>query len=164
MMNKSDFIEEMRSTQRPLIKMVEMVPEDRLNWAPAEDFLTIAQILKHVSANWSIIRMMVTDSWPDSNPEEMAEAMKLENLPSCSKAEALEEMKKDLDDAVQYIEREISEEDFFSRSVSAPWNWTGEIWKAVLMAKDHQVNHKMQLHLYLKLLKLPVNTQTLYGM
>ena len=94
----------------------------------------------------------------------MAEAMKLENLPSCSKAEALEEMKKDLDDAVQYIEREISEEDFFSRSVSAPWNWTGEIWKAVLMAKDHQVNHKMQLHLYLKLLKLPVNTQTLYGM
>jgi hypothetical protein len=31
------------------------------------------------------------------------------------------------------------------------------------MAKGHQVNHEMQLHLYLKLLKLPVNTQTLYG-
>ncbi len=37
------------------------------------------------------------------------------------------------------------------------------MWKAVLMAKDHQAHHKMQLHPYLKLLGLPVNTQTLYG-
>jgi uncharacterized damage-inducible protein DinB len=162
-MNKHDFIEQMLMTQQPLIKMVEMVPEDQLNWAPAQGFMTMAQLLKHLSANWCIIKMMVTDSWPDSTPEEMAEAMKLENLPSCSKAEALEEMKRDLENAAEYVEKEISEEDFFSRIVSAPWNWAGEIWKAVLMAKDHQVNHKMQLHLYLKLLKLPVNTQTLYG-
>jgi len=77
-MNKNDLIEQMRSTQQPLTRMVEMVPDDQLSWAPAEGFMTMAQLLKHLSANWCII--------------------------------------------------------------------------------------KMQLHLYLKLLKLPVNTQTLYGM
>jgi hypothetical protein len=32
------------------------------------------------------------------------------------------------------------------------------------MAQEHQVSHRMQLHLYLKLLGQPVNTSTLYGM
>jgi hypothetical protein len=72
-------------------------------------------------------------------------------------------MEKDLNDAIDFIENEISDEDFFSKVVSAPWGFKGETWKAVLMANSHLLNHKMQLHLYLKLLGLPVNTQTLYG-
>jgi len=39
--------------------------------------------------------------------------------------------------------------------VTAPWGFKGEIWKGVLMAIEHQLNHKMQLHIYLKLLGLP---------
>jgi len=163
-MRKSDFIEQMRSTQAPLRKMVEMVPEDKLGWAPAKGFMTVAQLLKHVGENWSIVKMMVTAQWPFTSSEEMAEAMKLENMPGCSKSEAIAAMKKDLDDAVAFVEKGISEMDFFGQVVSAPWGFKGEVWKAVLMAKDHQVHHKMQLHLYLKLLGLPVNTQTLYGM
>ncbi len=163
-MNKRDFIEQIRSTQNPLMKMVEMVPDNQLGWAPAEGFMTMGQLLKHLGQNWCIVRMMVTDSWPTSSPEEMAEAMKLENMPACSKAEALEAMQKDLSEAAAYIESEISEGDFFSKIVSAPWGFRGEIWQAVLMAKDHQAHHKMQLHIYLKMLKVPVNTQTLYGM
>ncbi|NWG14137.1 MAG: DinB family protein [Acidobacteria bacterium] len=163
-MNKRDFIEQMRTTQDPLMKMVEMVPEGQIGWAPAVGFMTLGQLLYHLGQNWCIVRMMVTDCWPDSNPEAMAEAMKLKNMPSCSKSEAIEAMRKDFADAAAYIENELSEEDFFSRTVSAPWGFKGEIWKAVLMARDHQMHHKMQLHIYLKLLKLPVNTQTLYGM
>jgi len=84
-------------------------------------------------------------------------------MPTCSKSEALQAIEKDLNDAIDFIEKDISEEDFFSKVVSAPWGFKGEIRKAVLMAKDHLVNHKMQLHIYLKLLGQPVNTQTLYG-
>jgi len=163
-MNKRDFIEQMRSTQEPLMKMVAMVPDGRLGWAPAEGFMTVGQLLNHLSQNWCAIRMMVTNDWPAMSPEDMAGAMKLENLPTCSKGDALEAMRKDLSDAAAYIESEISDEDFFAKVVSAPWGFKGEIWQAVLMAKDHQANHKMQLHLYLKLLKVPVNTPTLYGM
>ena len=163
-MNKRDFIEQMRSTQEPLMKMVAMVPDGQLGWAPAEGFMTVGQLLNHLSQNWCAIRMMVTNDWPAMSPEDMAGAMKLENLPTCSKGDALEAMRKDLSDAAAYIESEISDEDFFAKVVSAPWGFKGEIWQAVLLVKDHQVNHKMQLHLYLKMLKVPVNTQTLYGM
>ena len=162
-MKKSDFIEMMRRTQAPLKGMVEMVPEDKLDWAPDKGFMSIAQVLKHLSENWCLIKIMVTNQWPFNDPKEMEEALKLENMPGCSKAEALEAIEKDLNDTVDFIENEISEEDFFSKVVSAPWGFEGEIWKALLMANRHQLNHKMQLHLYLKLLGKPVNTQTLYG-
>jgi uncharacterized damage-inducible protein DinB len=164
MMTKKDFIEMMRRTQAPLKGMIEMVPEDKLDWAPGSTFMSTAQVLKHLSENWLIIPMMVKNEWPDMSPEKMAEAMKLENLPRCTKAEALAAIEKDLNETVAFVENEISEKDFFSTVVSAPWGFKGEIWKGVLMAKDHQVNHKMQLHLYLKLLGKPVDTHTLYGM
>lgn len=162
-MKKSDFIELMRRTQAPLKSMVEMVPDDKLDWRPDKSFMSIAQVLKHLSENWVIIKIMVTNQWPFKDPKEMEEALKLENMPGCSKAEALEAIEKDLNDTIDFIENGISDEDFSSKVVSAPWGFKGEIWKAVLMANSHQLNHKMQLHLYLKLLGLPVNTQTLYG-
>jgi uncharacterized damage-inducible protein DinB len=163
-MNKQDFIEMMQKTQAPLKKMVEMIPDDKLDWAPGEGFMTVGQVLKHLTENWSIIKMMVTNEWPFSNMEEVVEAMKLENMPTCTKAEALSAMEQDLNSAVDYIENELNEEDFFNKEVSVPWGFKGQIWKAVLMAKEHQINHKMQLHIYMKQLGLPVNTETLYGM
>jgi uncharacterized damage-inducible protein DinB len=161
---KKDFIEIMRQTQAPIPAMVEMVPDDKLDWAPAEGFMNMGQLLKHMSENWSILKMMITKEWPFSNPDEMTEAMKLENMPSCSKSEAIAAMKKDLDDAAAYMESGIGEEEFFTKEVTAPWGFTGGIWQAFLMAKEHHVSHRMQLHTYLKLLGQPVNTGTLYGM
>ena len=162
-MKKSDFIEMMRRTQAPLKGMIEMVPEDKQDWAPDKGFMSIAQVLKHLCENWCLIKIMVTNQWPFDDFKEMEEALKLENMPTCSKAEALAAIETDLNEAIDFIEKEISDEDFFSKVVSAPWGFKGETWKAVLMAKDHLVNHKMQLHIYLKLLGQPVNTQTLYG-
>ena len=163
-MNKQDFIEMMQKTQAPLKNMVEMIPDDKLDWAPGEGFMTVGKVLKHLTENWCVVKMMATNEWFFSSMEEMAEAMKLENMLTCNKAEALSAMDQDLDDAVDYIEHEISEEDFLNKEISAPWGFKGQIWKAVLMAKEHQVNHKMQLHIYMKQLGLPVNTETLYGM
>lgn len=168
-MNKADFMEDIRKAQAPLKAMVEMIPDDKLDldnnidWAPGEGFMTFGQVIKHLSENWCLIKMMVTKEWPFT-PEEMEECMKLENMPTCSKAEALEAMDKDMNDGIAYMEKEISEDDFFNKRVTAPWGFDGGIWQAVLMAKDHLMNHKMQLHIYLKLVGQPVHTGTLYGM
>jgi len=85
---------------------VEMVPEDKLGWAPAKGFMTVGQLIKHMSENWCVVRMMVKNQWPFSSPEQMTEAMKLENIPSCSKAEALAAMDKDLKEASTSSRRE----------------------------------------------------------
>jgi hypothetical protein len=163
-MNKNEFIEMMKRTQAPLVKMVEMIPDDKLDWAPADGLMCMDHLIKHLSENWCIIKMMVNNEWPPMDPEKIEEMMKLENLPRCSKQEALEAMEKDMNDAATFIENDISDEDFDSKVVSAPWGFQGEIWKACLMARDHALHHKMQLHIYLKILGLPVNTMTLYGM
>jgi len=160
---KNDFIDLMRQTQAPIKAMAEMVPDDKLDWAPAQGFMNMGQLLKHLGENWCVLKMMVNNDWPFT-VEGMTEAMKLENMPSCSKDEAIAAMAKDLDDAAAYIENEIGEDEFFTKEVAAPWGFTGGIWQAFLMAKEHQVSHRMQLHTYLKLLGQPVNTSTLYGM
>jgi uncharacterized damage-inducible protein DinB len=162
--NKKDFIEIMQKTHTPLKNMVEMIPNDKLDWAPGKDFMTVGQVLKHLGENWCIVKMMVTNEYRFSSTEEIVEAMKLENRPTCTKAEAWAAMEKDLNDAVDYIENELSDEDFLNKVITAPWGFKGEIWKTVVFAKEHQDNHKMQLHLYMKQLGLPVNTETLYGM
>ncbi len=163
-MNKKDFIELIQTTHAPLKGLVEMVPDDKLDWAPGKSFMTVGQVLKHISENWSIIRMLVTGKWPFTSEQQMADMMKLENIPSCSKTEAIQAMERDLKDSLEYIEKEISQEDFFNKVVTAPWGFQGELWKAILMAQEHFLNHKMQLFLYLKMLGFPVNTGLLYGM
>ena len=87
-MNKCDFVEIMRQTHAPLEKMLEMVPDEKLSWAPAKGFMSFGQLIKHISENWCITKMMVTNPWPFRSFEEMVEAMKLENFPSCSKRRA----------------------------------------------------------------------------
>lgn len=163
-MNKKDFFEMMKRSQEPLKMMIDMIPEDKLAWRPADSFMNVGQLLKHLSENWGFVKMMVTETFPEMSMEQMEEMMKLENLPACTKKEAITLMEKDLEDTIAFLENEVSEDDFFNKMTVAPWGFKGETWKAVLMAKDHLMNHKMQLHLYLKLLGLPVNTGTLYGM
>lgn len=162
-MTKQSFIDLMRKTQTPLKNMVDMLPEGKEDWAPAEGFMTLGHVLKHLGENWCIIKMMMTNEWPFANMEEAAEVMKLENLPSCAPADAWPAMEKDLEDAVAHLTGEVSDDDFFNLEVSAPWGFKGKVWESVLEAVTHQLNHKMQLHLYMKLLGLPVNTETLYG-
>jgi hypothetical protein len=162
-MTKRDFVEIMRQTYSPLEKMLELVPESKLSWAPGPGFMSLGQLIKHIGENWCLIKMMVTSEWPPSSPEEMAEAMKVENMPCCSKQEAIAAAQKDITDALAYVEREVSEQDFFNQVVTTPWGFKGEVWKGVLMAQEHFLNHKMQLHLYLKMCEAPVSTATLYG-
>jgi hypothetical protein len=162
-MNKRDFLEIMQHTHAPLEKMLEMVPETKLSWAPAPRFMSLGQLIKHIGENWCLIKMMVTNEWPRISPEQEAEMMKPENLPSCSKQEAIAAATKDITEALAFVEREVTDEAFFNQAVSTPWGFKGEIWRGVLMAQEHFLNHKMQLHLYLKMCGAPVDTASLYG-
>jgi hypothetical protein len=89
--------------------------------------------------------------------------MKLENLPSCSPQEALDKLEQDKKILRQVLDG-LSEEDFTNKVVSAPWGMRAKMERMAIGFLGHFTNHKMQLFTYLKLLGLPVNTQTLYGM
>jgi hypothetical protein len=83
-------------------------------------------------------------------------------MPSCGVQEALSKLEKDKMTLRATLEG-ISEEDFTNRVVSVPWGWKAKFEIMSVAFLGHFNNHKMQLFTYLKLLGLPVNTETLYG-
>jgi hypothetical protein len=161
-MTKNDFYELVMAAYKPTETLIGMTPKDKLDWRPAPGFMSLGQIIEHISGGLGIeLRCLVANDWPFT-PEQMAEGMKLENLPSCSVEQALEKLAKDKT-TLRAVLDGLSEEDFAQKIVSTPWGWQGKLEKMAVLFREHFTNHKMQLFTYLKLLGLPVNTDTLYG-
>jgi hypothetical protein len=159
-MTKEDFYNLVVQAYRPAKTLIEMVPADKLDWRPGAKFMTLGQLIYHLSLGVGDgVRLLHTGQWPTD--QEMIEGMKQENLPSCGAQEAVKKLEADkqtLRDALAAI----SEKEFGDKVVSVPWGMHGKVEVLALSFLEHFTNHKMQLFTYLKLLDLPVNTQTLY--
>jgi hypothetical protein len=160
-MTKNDYFECVMDAYRPAETLIRMVPADQLDWRPGPKFMSLGQLLCHIGEGLgNELRHVLTGQWP--TPEEMAEGMKLENMPSCTAEEALNKLQKDKTTLREVLDS-ISEEDFAQKVVSVPWGWQAKMERMAISFREHFTNHKMQLFTYLKLLDLPVNTGTLYG-
>jgi hypothetical protein len=161
-MTKNEFYEVVMENYRPTEKLIGMVPGDKLNWQPGPTFMSAGQVICHLGGGVGTgLEWLLGGKLPSM--EEMAEGMKLENLPSCSPQEALDKLEKDKKILRQVLDG-MSEEDFTNKVVSAPWGMRAKMERMAIGFLGHFNNHKMQLFTYLKLLGLPVNTETLYGM
>jgi hypothetical protein len=160
-MTKNEYFECVMEAYRPAEALIRMVPADKLNWRPGPKFLSLGQVICHLSSGLGgEFRSLITGQWPTM--EEMMEGMKLENFPSCTVDEALAKLEKDKAILREVLDG-ISEEDFAQKVVSVPWGWRAKLERMGISFREHFTNHKMQLFTYLKLLDLPVNTGTLYG-
>ena len=161
-MTKDDFYELVMEAYKPAETLIRMVPADKLDWRPGPSFMSLGQLVEHLSGGFgNELRCLLTGQWPFT-PEQMVEGMKLENLPSGSVAQTLEKLEEDKT-TLREILASISEEEFAQKVVSTPWGWQGKVERMVVLFREHFTNHKMQLFTYLKLLGQPVNTETLYG-
>ncbi len=159
-MKKNEFCDYTLDPYPPAESMIRMVPADKLDWKPSPNFMSLGQLISRLSGGLgSDLQMPIAGNWP--TPEEMGESMKLENLPSCTVEEALKRLEEDKA-KLRGVISGLTQKDFTNRVVSVPWGWQGRMERMALSFHEHFTNHKMQLFLYLKLLGLPVNTQTLY--
>lgn len=157
-MRKDEYFQYAMEAFKPAETMLKMVPEDKLNWRPGTSFMTMGHLIHHLSGGIGTeLRMVVENSWP--KPEEMEEAMK--QTPSCTVSEALARLEQDRS-TLRDLLAGMTEEEFANKIVSVPWGWEFKMEKMALSFRDHFAHHKMQLFTYLKLLGLPVNTETLY--
>jgi len=158
---KSDFYQFVIDSFAPGEKLIGMVPPGKLDWKPGPTFMSLGQALCHLSDGLGGgFEMLLSGKWPPT--EEMDAGMKLENMRSCGVEEALNKLRKDKK-VLQSALESISEADFTNRVVSVPWGWKAKVEIMGVAFLGHFNNHKMQLFTYLKLLGLPVNTETLYG-
>jgi hypothetical protein len=155
-MNKEEFYQYALDSFRPTESMLKMVPADKLDWKPGNSFMTLGQLICHLSSGIGTeLNMALTNSWP--KPEDMLS----KEMPACSVQEALEKLEKDKT-TLRDVLASVSEDEFANKILTVPWGWKSKMEKMALDFREHFTNHKMQLFTYLKLLGLPVNTETLY--
>ena len=160
-MTKDEFYNWVMEVYRPVEAMIRMVPPDKLDWRPRDNFMSFGQLVCHLGDGLGHeMQSLFAGKWPYS-PAEMQEKMKLDNCPSCSPQEAIQKLNKDKK-TLKEVLAGISEQDFGSRIVSTPWNWKGKCELMSYRMLEHFLHHKMQLFTYLKLTGLPVHTGTLY--
>jgi hypothetical protein len=159
-MNKDEFHQYVLDAYRPAESLLRMAPADKLEWKPGPTFMSLGQLICHLSGGvGSDLRVLVAGTWPA--PQEIEEGMKLENMPTCGVEEALRKLEQDKT-TLREVLAGVTEEDFANKIVSVPWGWKSKMERMALDFREHFINHKMQLFTYLKLLGLPVNTGTLY--
>lgn len=146
--------------------LIGQVPEDKLDWRPqdANNWLSLGQLLAHLGdSTGAPMQGFITGKWPEMPEAEMIPPA--EKMPTvASVADALERIEADRQLTVRLLE-ELPEGEFRNRTVTAPWNPTPTpLWIQLLLMVEHQINHKAMLFIYLKLLGIPVNTMSLYGM
>ena len=157
-MKKDEYFQYVLDCYKPAEKMLKMVPADKLDWKPSPTFLSTGQLICHLAGGIGAeLDMMLKNAWPEMG--DIAEGLK--NMPSCSVQEALAKLEKDKS-VLREVLAGVTERDFANKIVSVPWGWKSKLELMALNFRDHFVNHKMQLFTYLKLLGLPVNTETLY--
>jgi len=160
-MTKDEFYDFVMQAYQPALTMIRMAPADKLDWRPGPKFMSLGQVVCHLSTGLGTeLRVMLTGNWPTM--EEMDKGMRQENMPACTPAEALANLGKDKT-TLREILAGVSAEDFAQKVVSVPWGAKGKIEQMALYFREHFTNHKQQLFTYLKLLGLPVDTTTLYG-
>ncbi len=160
-MTKNEFYEVVMDAYRPAATLMGMVPQDKLDWRPGPTLMSLGQLACHLADGLGIgLETTLSNKWPAG--AEMEAAMKLENLPSCSVKESLDKLEKDKTILRKTLDS-LSEAEFTNKVVTVPWGMSAKLERMAIAFLEHFINHKMQLFTYLKLLGLPVNTGTLYG-
>jgi uncharacterized damage-inducible protein DinB len=148
--------------------LMKLAPAAKLGWRPADrnNWMTLGQLLDHLSEATGLgMKGFILGQWPampEGETETLPAAIKMPSVSSV--AEAIRRLDADRGLAAKLL-TDLSQDDFRSRMVTAPWNPTPlPLWMQLLLMVEHQINHKAMLFAYLKLLGIPVHTGHLYGM
>ncbi len=159
--NKQEFLEYLDWVLRPCKALMELVPDDKLDYAPAEGMFTLGQLLHHLALSPGFYaRGFGTGDWGVRSLREIfLHNQRTEPVTGRRAIEILEESKRNVVEAIQ----NLTEDEFQGKEMDSPTLGRRKIWRLCIHMVEHQLNHKEQLFLYLKLLGIRVHTGTLYS-
>lgn len=138
-----------------------LVPHDKLDWRPVETVFTLGQLMAHMVASTRVYADGVVEgSWGFTRMRAVLVANR-RTVPM-ETGSALEQLR---ENATYFAGRlsQLSDEDFEQGEVFAPqFNGPAPRWRIALLAAEHQLNHKAELFMSLKMLGLTVHTGHLY--
>lgn len=163
-MTRNEYLNFVEGIYKATRGLIQITPDEKLEFKPKEGLMTIAQVLKHVSnALGESISMAINNTWPDIPADEMLPAA--EKMPkSNSAAEALKEIDQDWELLKREFDK-ITDGEFNQNKINVPWMPQPMTYVEFMMqAMEHLSNHRMQLFIWLKLSGEALHTGHLYGM
>lgn len=163
-MNRKEYLKFTEGIYRATRGLIQLTPDDKLDFKPKEGLMTVAQVLKHLaSALGASLSMAINNTWPEIPEGEMLPPA--EKMPkSASAAEALEEIDRDWELLKEEMEK-ITDGEFNQNKVNVPWMpQPMTLVEYMMQAMEHLSNHRMQLYIWLKLSGEELHTGHLYGM
>ncbi len=153
-MTKNDFLDYLEWVLRPCEALVRLVPDDKLEYAPIEG------LIHHLSLSPGVYaRGFSTGDWGVRSMREIfLRNRRTEPVTNHQANEILAESKRTVIDAI----KNFTEDEFRNKEVDSPMLGKQKIWRLCVHMVEHQVTHKEQLFVYLKLLGMKINTGTLY--
>ena len=143
-----EFDQEMANTR----KILELVPEDKLDWAPHEKSMKLGQLVGHLVEfpHWGLSTLQ---------QDELVLVGEYKPYVMTSRAELLQKFDKDVA-SLRKVVSETGDQDF-----GKTWTLTSGgnpifampkigVWRGMVM--NHMVHHRAQLGVYFRLLNLPV--------
>ncbi len=140
--------------------MYHLVPGDKLGWKPTETSFTLGQLIEHMpKALWFNARVIASEEWPLKSMREILVTNRRHQTATVDEGLThLVEWSTEFKQAV----KNLGDEKFQHGDINTPQWGTLPIWRFAIFVLEHHLNHKMELHMYLRLLGAEVNTETLY--
>ena len=141
--------------------MYHRVPTDKLNWKPTETSFTLGQLIEHMARAIRFnTRVIASEDLPLNSMREILIANR--RSPAATPEEATKHLQ-EYSSIFRQAVRSLGSEKFEHGVVHTPQRGEMPVWRFAIFVLEHHLHHKMELHMYLRLLGVDVNTRTLYG-
>ncbi len=158
-MMKDVLLQHAEGINRVTDTLIRISPADKLGWKPAPTSLSVGQLLHHLGTCPGVITMAADNAFPTA--EQLRKVIEEEFKHSDDPSTAAKRLADNFAVARTQLSG-LSDADLLQRMVTPPYGGPVPLAASLLFAIQHQTNHTMQLFQYLKILGLPVNTETLY--
>lgn len=138
--------------QRGTKRLIALIPSDRWEWAPAPGMMTLRQLAGHLAViAQTSMRGLAMGRW--EMPPTMADVTRESALAQ-------------LDESIAQTHRlldSIGDAEFEQRTITTPWGAEMTVARAFAAVIEHDIHHRTQLFLYLKILGTDIHSLTLFG-
>jgi hypothetical protein len=141
--------------------LYQLVPSESLNWKPTANSFTIGQLIEHMPRALSFnSKIIASEDWPLKSMREILVANRHQESATVDAA-----LQHPREQAVSFKNAVVNlgEALFQFGSVNTPQWGTLPIWRFAIFVLEHHLNHKMELHVDLRIVGVNVNTKSLYA-
>jgi uncharacterized damage-inducible protein DinB len=160
MLRTDDFLDAYDRMIRATEAIFDLVPEDKIEWAPQAGMMTCGQQMLHIAGSLkAYVDGVKNGSWPHRTMEEILK--KNDETPSATTALAKRLLTRSANEYRKMLS-EFTDADFSKEVFSPQFKKEVPRWKLVLLSFEHHHSHKAELFTYLRVLGVDVGTKELY--